>query len=92
MGIGISTKILGLKGQRVNEIKLDEARQKLVIHCHRDGRRKAIDPVTGKKGTINQYVPRQLRDMPLWGDPCIIEIELAQVFIPNLLQDENLKV
>jgi transposase len=81
MGIGISKNILGLTGQRVNEIKLDQEQQTLVIHCSRDGRRKAVDPVTGKNGTINRYVRRQVRDLPLWGYPCVIEVELAQVFI-----------
>ena len=81
MDIGIQRDILGLKGQRVNQIKLDEQAQQLVIHCRRDKRRNAIDPVTGKKGTINRYVRRQVRDVPLFGYPCVIEVELAQVFI-----------
>lgn len=81
MDIGIQRDILGLKGQRVNEIKLDEQAQQLVIHCSRDRRRNAIDPVTGQKGTINRYVRRQVRDVPLFGYPCVIEVELAQVFI-----------
>ncbi len=72
---------MGLKGQRVNQIKLDEQEQQLVIHCSRDKRRNAIDPVTGQKGTINRYVRRQVRDVPLFGYPCVIEMELAQVFI-----------
>ncbi len=79
MGIGIPKDILGLKGQRVNEIKRDG--QQLVIHCHRDKRRSAVDPVTGKKGTINRSVRRRVRDVPLFGSPCVIDIELAQVFI-----------
>jgi len=81
MGIGISSHILGLKGQRVNKMKLDEEAQQLVIHCSRDRRRNAIDSVTGKKGTVNRYVRRQVRDLPLLGYPCVIEMELAQVFI-----------
>ena len=67
MDIGILRDILSLKGQRVNQIKLDEQAQQLVIHCSRDRRRNAIDPVTGKKGTINRYVRRQVRDVPLSG-------------------------
>ena len=67
MDIGIQRDILGLKGQRVNQIKLDEQGHQLVIHCNRDKRRNAIDPVSGKKGTINRYVRRQVRDMPLFG-------------------------
>jgi transposase len=81
MGIDIQRDILGLKGQCVNEIKLDEEKQQLIICCRRDRRRNAIDPVTGQKGTVNQYVRRQIRDVPLFGYPCMIEMELAQVFI-----------
>jgi len=81
MDIGIQRDILGLKGQRVNQIKLDEQERQLVIHCRRDRRRNAIDPVSGKKGTINRYVRRQVRDVPLFGYPCVIDMELAQVFI-----------
>ena len=81
MGIDIQRDILGLNGQCVNEIKLDEERQQLIIYCRRDRRRNAIDPVTGQKGTVNRYVRRQVRDVPLFGYPCIIEFELAQVFI-----------
>ena len=81
MGTGISSNILGLHGQRVNEIKLDHVKQKVLILCSRDRRYKAVDPVTGLKGTINRYVCRQVRDLPLFGYPCMIEIQLAQVFI-----------
>ena len=69
MDIGIQRDILGLKGQRVNQIKLDEQEQQLVIHCRRDKRRNAIDPVTGKKGTFNWYVRRQVRDCLLYTSP-----------------------
>ncbi len=81
MGTGISANILGLKGQRVNEIKLDKYKQQVQVLCSRDRRKKVIDPVTGTKGTVNRYVRRQVRDVPLLGYPCILEIELAQVFV-----------
>ena len=81
MGIGISTNILGLVGQRVNEIKLDEQTQQINILCARDRRKKVIDTVTGMKGTVNRYVCRQVRDVPFLGYPCVLEIELAQVFV-----------
>jgi transposase len=81
MGIDIQRDILGLKGQCVNQITLGEQGQQLVIHCSRDRRRNAVDPVTGRKGTINRHVRRQIRDVPLLGYPCVIEMELAQVFI-----------
>lgn len=40
---------------------------------------KVVDPVTGDKGTINRYVRRRVRDLPLCGFPCVIDLELAQV-------------
>ena len=81
MTINIPQNILDLNGQCVNEIILSDDGEKLVIHCSRDARRRAVDPATGKKGSINQHVRRQVRDIPLFGYPCVIDIELAQVFI-----------
>ncbi|RLA53814.1 MAG: hypothetical protein DRR42_03675 [Gammaproteobacteria bacterium] len=81
MGIHIQRDILGLEGQCVNKIKLDEEEQQLVICCRRGRRRNAIDPVIVQKGTVNRYVRRQVRDVPLFGYPCMIDMELAQVFI-----------
>ena len=81
MSIGISSNILGLVGQRVNEIKLDELTQQVHIVCSRDRRKKAVDPVTGMKGTVNRYVSRDVRDIPFMGYRCMLKIELAQVFV-----------
>jgi transposase len=81
MSINIPSKILTLKGQRVNQVQFDEGHKKLIIRCERDKRRAAIDPVTGQKGRINRLIKRQVRDAPVFGQPCLIEIELAQVFI-----------
>ena len=52
MGISIPKDIFGFKGQRVNEIKLDQEAKQLIIRCSRDRRRSAIDPVAGKQGTV----------------------------------------
>jgi hypothetical protein len=81
MSINIPSKILTLKGQRVNQVQFDEGNKKLIIRCERDKRRTAIDPVTGQKGRIDRLVKRQVRDAPVFGQTCLIEIELAQVFI-----------
>jgi transposase len=37
--------------------------------------------VTGIQGTVNRYVSREVRDIPFMGYPCILKIELAQVFV-----------
>ena len=81
MGTNIPSHILSLQGQRVNQIQVKPDQQKVTIHCSRDRRRKAIDPVTGRRGRINQYLRRQVSDLPLFGYPCVIDIELAQVGI-----------
>jgi transposase len=81
MSFGISKNILGLTGQRVNDISLDQHTKNVVIYCRRDRRKMVIDPVTEQQGTVNRYVRRTIRDLPLFGYPCQIEIELAQVFI-----------
>lgn len=81
MGTNIPASILSMKGQRVNKISHDQTRHEIRVHCCRDRRLNAIDPVTGQKGTVNQYVRREVRDLPLFGLPCIIEMELAQVWI-----------
>nr|WP_245581408.1 hypothetical protein [Octadecabacter arcticus] len=65
MTIDISQHILRLKGQRVNEIELAEDGAKVIVQCSRDARRSAIDPATGKKGSINQHIRRQLNDYRL---------------------------
>jgi hypothetical protein len=56
MSINIPSKILPLKGQRVNQVQFDEGNKKLIIRCERDKGRAAIDPVTGQKGRINQSI------------------------------------
>lgn len=81
MSITIPSKILALKGQLVHQVQYNESTQKLIIHCERDKRFAAIDPVTGQKGRVNQLIKRQVRDTPVFGQHCLIEIELAQVFI-----------
>ncbi len=83
MGTSIPRDILSLKGQRVNKIEHDQAQNQVIIHCSRDKRRSPIDPSTGLKGTVNQYVHRQVRDLPFMGLPCLIDIELAQVRIKD---------
>ncbi|MFT6157421.1 MAG: hypothetical protein ACI9I4_002338 [Neolewinella sp.] len=81
MSINISSSILSLKGQRVNKIQHDQELNRVVITCSRDRRTKVIDPVTCRKGTVNQYVRRTIQDLPLFGQACFLDIQLAQVKI-----------
>ena len=79
MSLNISSKILALPGQRVNSAQHDLLEQKITLSCDRDRRYRAVDPITGGGATINRYVRRKVRDVPLCGHDCYIEIELAQV-------------
>lgn len=79
MGTSIPSNMLSLKGQRVNKIEHDQDNQQVIIRCSRDKRRSPIDPSSGLKGTVNQYIRRQVRDLPFMGLTCFIDIELAQV-------------
>lgn len=81
MHINIPSQILALKGQCVKEILFNQENKIIKIYCRRDKRKKAVDPKTGKVCRINQYIKRQVSDIPCFGCPCIIEIELAQVFV-----------
>jgi len=81
MGTSIPLSILSLKGQRVNKIDHNQDQNQVIIYCSRDRRRTPVDPSSGLKGTVNQYIRRQVRDLPFMGLPCIVDIELAQVRI-----------
>jgi hypothetical protein len=81
MCIGISSNILGLVGQRVNEIKLDELTQQVHIVCHKDRSKRVVDPATGMKGIINRYVSRDFRDIYFMDYPCMLKFELTQVLV-----------
>jgi transposase len=67
-----------LKGQRFNKIEHNKAMQRVIVHCNRDKRFKAVDPQTKKEGTVKQYIRRQVRDVPFMGLPCVLNIERAQ--------------
>ena len=79
MSLNISSQILSLPGQCVKHVQHNLNQQRLTITCERDRRFRVIDPTTGKTGSINRYQRRTIRDLPLCGFDCFLEIELAQV-------------
>lgn len=74
----ISSTLFELPGQCIQSITFDDE-QNVVIKCLRDRRKKPILPGTKQVGTINRYIHRRVRDLPVSGRPCVIDIELAQV-------------
>ena len=81
MSITLPSNIFNLKGQVVKDIRLSDDENSLLIHCRRNKKYKAIDPQTNRSGTINTYVRRRIKDIPMFGLPCLIEVELAQVYL-----------
>ena len=79
MSLNLSSQILSLPGQCVKQVQHDLDRQHLTITCTRDRRFRAVDPTSNKLASINCYRRRTIRDLPLCGLDCYLEIELAQV-------------
>ncbi|MBL4866835.1 MAG: ISL3 family transposase, partial [Pseudomonadales bacterium] len=79
MSLNISSKILSLPGQLVKQAKHDLSQQKLIIRCKRDRRYPVLDPLNGRPAVVNRYVSRTIRDLPLCGYDCYLEVELAPV-------------
>ena len=81
MGAVIPTGILGYEKQVIKEIRQDEATGKVTVVCRRDRRHRPVDPKSGCAGLVNRWLRRTVRDIPLGGRPCEVEIEYAQVFL-----------
>jgi len=54
---------------------------RLLFNAVETGEKKLSIRSPVSKALSNRYVRRQVRDLPLFGFPCMVEIELAQVFI-----------
>ena len=72
-----------LPGQCVKHVEHNLDLKKITIYCERDRRFRVIDPTNDKKATVNLYQRRTLRDLPLCGLDCYLEVELAQVVTAN---------
>ena len=81
MGAIIPTNILGLEGQVINRVEFNEETGRVRIICDRDRRCRPVDHRTGMGGLINRYWRRTIRDVPLMGHPCEIEIEYMQTYL-----------
>lgn len=81
MGAVIPVGILGYEGQVIKEVRQDEATGKVTVVCRRDRRHRPVDAQSGRPGLVNRWLRRTVRDIPLGGRPCEVEIEYAQVFL-----------
>ena len=83
MSILMPSTVFKFPGQVVSEVAFAAPSNQLIFTCLRDRRRKVFDPETGQSGTINRYVRRRIKDIPLLGCYSIIEIELAEIRLAN---------
>jgi transposase len=91
MGAIIPAKILGLDGQVIKDVVFDEESGWVRVICDRDRRRGPVDRRTGRRGSVNRLLRRTVRDVPLAGHPCEIEIEYAETFLsPGHVRVEQL--
>jgi transposase len=91
MGAVIPAGILGYEGQVIKEVRHDEATGKVTVICRRDRRHRPVDARCGRAGSVNRWLRRTVRDVPLGGRPCEVEIEYAQVFLsPSCVRVEAL--
>ena len=69
--------ILGYEGQVIKEVRQDEATGKVKVICRRDRRCRPVVAKGGRSGPVNRWLRRTVRDLPLGGHPCEVEIEYA---------------
>lgn len=78
MGATIPVGIMGYQGQVIKAIRVDEAAGKVSIVCNRDRRRNPVDSRSGRVGSIHRFKRQTIRDEPLAGYTCEVEIEYAE--------------
>ncbi|MBK7815948.1 MAG: transposase [Rhodocyclaceae bacterium] len=75
----------------IKEVREDEATGCVTLVCRRDRRHRPVDPKSGRTGPVNRWLRRTVRDIPLGGRPCEVEIEYAQIYLsPSCVRVEAL--
>ena len=91
MGATIPVGIMGYQGQVIKDIRVDEAAGKVNIVCNRDRRRRPVDAHSGRAGSVHRFKRRTIRDIPLAGYACEVEIEYAETYLsPSNIRVEAL--
>jgi transposase len=79
MGAAIPGGIVGLRGQVVNAVSVEEGLVR--VECRRDARFAPIDPRTGQRGRVNRRLRRTVWDVPLFGRRVALDIEYREIVI-----------
>ena len=81
MGTTIPLGMMGYQGQVIKDIRVDETAGKIHIVCNRDRQRRPVDPRSQHAGSVHRLKRRTIRDVPLAGYACEVEIEYAETYL-----------
>lgn len=81
MSVTIPAGIVGLRGQCLQQLLVEEEGRRLVIQCRRDSRIAPIDHRTRQRGRPNRRLRRRIYDLPLMGRPLALDIEYFEVAV-----------
>ena len=81
MSITIPARIVGLRGQCIQRLDVEDEGRRLVLQCRRDERYAPMDHRTGLRGRPNRRLRRRVYDLPLMGRPLALEIEYFEVAV-----------
>lgn len=80
MGAAIPAGIVGLRGQVVNAVTVEDGGV-VRVHCRRDARYRPIDTRTGQRGRVNRRLRRTVWDVPMFGHRVALDIEYLEIAI-----------
>ena len=80
MGTTIPAKIVGLRGQVVNTVTVEDGGV-ICVHCRRDARYRPTDSRTGHRGRVNRRLRRRVWDVPMFGHRVALDIEYLEIVI-----------
>lgn len=80
MGAAIPAQILGLRGQVVKAVERMDGGI-LRVRCRRDRRCVPVDTRTGRRGSPNRWLRREVWDVPMCGHRVALDIEYLQIAV-----------
>lgn len=80
MGAAIPARILGLRGQVVNGVTVEDGGV-IRVECRRDVRYRPVDARTGQRGRVNRRLRRRVWDVPMFGHRVALDIEYLEIAI-----------
>jgi len=80
MSLAIPSRIVGVRGQVVNGVTMEDGGV-LSVQCRRDARILPVDARTGQRGRPNRWLRRRVWDLPLFGHRVALDVEYLEIAI-----------